>query len=182
MKVIKHSDEIITVEDFWNNSKCEEYILASEKIGYGPALINTQFGQQRVNHIRNNERVIHDNLDLANSIWQDLKSIAPKQFGNHESIGLNERFRFYKYQIGQQFKKHRDQSFIRNQHEASYFTFMIYLNDNFEGGSTSFEDLKITPKQGMALIFYHPILHSGGAVTKGIKYILRTDIMFKLNH
>jgi hypothetical protein len=182
MKVTKHSYEIITIEDFWSKSKCKDYIQESEKIGYSPALINTQFGQRRVNHVRNNDRVIHDNLELANSIWQDLKPIAPKQFGNHESIGLNERFRFYKYEVGQQFKRHRDQSFIRNQNEASYFTFMIYLNDNFEGGSTSFEDLKIKTKEGMALIFYHLLLHSGDAVMKGIKYILRTDIMFKLIH
>lgn len=63
-------------------------------------------------------------------------------------IGLNELFRFYRYEPGQQFRKHRDQSYIRNSKEASYFTFMIYLNDDFKGGTTTFNDITIQPKQG----------------------------------
>ena len=89
-------------------------------------------------------------------------------------------FRFYKYQPGEQFKKHRDQSFIRNEIEASYFTFMIYLNDNYDGGETTFNHLTIHPKQGMGLIFQHDLEHEGAPVIKGIKYVLRTDIMYRL--
>jgi len=31
----------------------------------------------------------------------------------------------------------------------------------------------------MALIFRHKILHAGSAVTRGRKYVLRSDVMFR---
>ena len=69
-----------------------------------------------------------------------------------------------------------------------FFTFMVYLNENFEGGTTSFTIdqssvstggvVGVTPKTGIALLFHHPILHRGDPVTAGRKYVLRTDVMY----
>ena len=58
---------------------------------------------------------------------------------------------------------------------------MIYLNDDFEGGETSFDTISIKGEKGMMLIFLHSLSHEGKEVTKGIKYVLRTDIMYRLN-
>ena len=58
---------------------------------------------------------------------------------------------------------------------------MIYLNDTYLGGATTFDKVVIQPKQGTALIFQHDLEHEGTAVDKGIKYVLRTDIMFRLS-
>lgn len=55
---------------------------------------------------------------------------------------------------------------------------MIYLNDAYEGGSTRFEELEVEGKQGMALVFEHEQLHEGAEVTAGIKYVLRSDVMY----
>lgn len=33
----------------------------------------------------------------------------------------------------------------------------------------------------MALLFQHPIMHRGDPVTKGRKYVLRTDVMYRRN-
>ncbi|MDF1697684.1 MAG: 2OG-Fe(II) oxygenase [Saprospiraceae bacterium] len=173
-------ESILTIEDFWTTEKCDAFIAMGERIGYSEALVQTDLGPRRIDHIRNNLRIIYDNEELANDLWEDLKNIAPKKVGNSISIGLNERFRFYKYTVGQSFKRHRDQSYIRNEKECSYYTFMIYLNDDYEGGATSFYNLSIQPKKGMALIFYHPLDHEGGKIHKGVKYILRTDIMYRL--
>jgi len=57
---------------------------------------------------------------------------------------------------------------------------MIYLNDNYEGGETTFNDLTIRPQQGMALVFLHDLEHEGSVVRQGVKYVLRSDIMFRL--
>ena len=57
---------------------------------------------------------------------------------------------------------------------------MIYLNDNFKGGETRFNNLIVAPKKGSALVFYHYLEHEGAEVLQGIKYVLRTDIMFHL--
>lgn len=81
-----------------------------------------------------------------------------------------------------------DGYFERDNGERSFFTFMVYLNEDFEGGRTSFADfsspkrrydgVSIIPRKGMALLFHHPIMHRGDPVTKGRKYVLRSDVMF----
>jgi prolyl 4-hydroxylase len=179
MKLNNITKEIFTIDDFWSIQKCNDYIKNGELIGYEPATVTTDKGTKRLEEFRNNDRIIYKDFALANEIWKELEPFALLQIGNSKAIGLNELFRFYKYQIGQQFKKHRDQSFIRNEFECSYFTFMIYLNDNYEGGETTFNHLLIKPKQGMALLFLHDLEHEGTSVTNGIKYVLRTDVMYR---
>lgn len=39
--------------------------------------------------------------------------------------------------------------------------------------------VSLQPKAGMAICFYHNILHQGGNVTSGQKYIMRTDVLFE---
>jgi hypothetical protein len=34
----------------------------------------------------------------------------------------------------------------------------------------------------MALIFYHKLYHEGSEVLTGIKYVLRTDVMYRLEN
>jgi predicted 2-oxoglutarate/Fe(II)-dependent dioxygenase YbiX len=55
-----------------------------------------------------------------------------------------------------------------------YFTVLCYLNEDFEGGQTSFPSLawRITPKTGTAVIFPSTYLHRGEPVLTGQKYIL----------
>ncbi|WP_315705976.1 MULTISPECIES: hypothetical protein [unclassified Bradyrhizobium] len=45
-------------------------------------------------------------------------------------------------------------------------------------GSASTSNV-ITPEQGMALLFHHPIMHRGDPVTRGRKYVLRSDVMYR---
>jgi len=174
------TNNIFIVEDFWTSEECDKFIAESEVIGYEPATIETDRGQKVVEAVRNNNRVLYKNHELAETLWLQLKPVAPQRIGNSNAVGLNELFRFYKYQPGQEFKRHRDQSYIRSNGEASYYTFMIYLNQDYEGGETTFGDLSIQPKQGTALVFLHNLEHEGTPVKSGIKYVLRTDIMFRL--
>lgn len=180
MKTVVLSKDIILIENFWSVEKCDEYIAKSESTGYQAATVQTETGPRVVDHIRNNNRVLFKDFALAKELWNDLAPRVPKSIGESESIGLNELFRFYRYEPGQQFRKHRDQSYIRNSREASYYTFMIYLNDGFKGGETKFNNVVVSPTKGAALVFYHSLEHEGAEVTDGIKYVLRTDIMFRL--
>ena len=89
--------------------------------------------------------------------------------------------RIYKYALGQQFKMHRDGSYIRNEKEKSFYTFMIYLNDDFEGGETEFENLfTVAPKKGTALVFSPPFKTRRKNTDQWLEICLRTDIMYSI--
>lgn len=131
--------------------------------------------------VRNNDRILYTDESLAKELFQRAKPFLINEVGIYEVNGLNEMFRFYKYSPGQRFKMHRDGSYKRNEREESFFTFLIYLNEEFEGGATEFEDLfTIQPKTGDLLVFYHPYRHEGRVIESGYKYALRSDIMYRM--
>ena len=72
-----------------------------------------------------------------------------------------------------------------------------YLNDQFDGGATTFfipsaadggggggglEAWGVQPQMGAALCFPQAncasLLHEGSAVTRGAKYVIRTDVLY----
>jgi predicted 2-oxoglutarate/Fe(II)-dependent dioxygenase YbiX len=97
------------------------------------------------------------------------------------AVGANERLRCYRYQPGQYFAPHFDGAFVRSRGERSLLTFMVYLNAVEGGGATRFPDHEVafTPRPGAALLFNHMLLHEGAPVTAGVKYAVRSDVMFR---
>ena len=179
MKFQKIANEVFIVDQFMTAQECADWITFSEAQGYEEAKIS--IGRQQVinKNIRNNERFIYDSEELAISLWERVKSFVPQELEYGTAIGLNERFRFYKYFPGQQFRPHQDGSYIRSIMEWSSYTFMIYLNEEMEGGATKFIKCNVKPETGKALIFKHELLHEGRPVLDGIKYVLRTDVMYR---
>ncbi|MEM7103412.1 MAG: 2OG-Fe(II) oxygenase [Bacteroidota bacterium] len=175
------TDKIFLVRHFLSSKECDDFVNMSEQRGYEKAKVNTERGAQVLDSVRNNERLLYRDVSLAENIWQKAKPYIPSAFGECKAIGLNELFRFYKYEVGHRFKGHIDGSYRRNAMELSFFTFMVYLNDDFEGGETNFREHSIKPEKGMLLIFLHQLFHEGAAVTQGIKYVLRTDVMYRFD-
>jgi hypothetical protein len=172
------SDDIFTVEGFCTAAECDDYIRLSESLGFGDAPINGLGGPVIAKDVRNNSRVMLDDPGLAQAIWERVRQFVPDTLKGYRARGVNERFRFYRYDLGQTFRWHRDGSFRRPDGEKSRLTLMVYLNDDFEGGETRFEDTMIRPVKGMALVFVHHLLHEGAEVIRGRKYVLRTDVMY----
>jgi len=115
-------------------------------------------------------------------------------------VGLNPCWRICKYEVAGHFAPHYDGPYIESSEKRSLKTLNMYLNGGFEGGTTNFisdsqslykdesgkyraeEDnvlFKIVPETGLALIFNHRILHEGEALRSGVKYLMRSDIMFE---
>eukprot|EP01059_Diplonema_ambulator_P000331 TRINITY_DN10270_c0_g2_i1.p1 TRINITY_DN10270_c0_g2~~TRINITY_DN10270_c0_g2_i1.p1 ORF type:complete len:288 (+),score=96.68 TRINITY_DN10270_c0_g2_i1:34-864(+) len=101
---------------------------------------------------------------------------------------LNPSLRICKYHPGGLFKPHYDGIFLRQLGFRSLWTFMVYLNDGFEGGATNFlagpfdegtvlASLRVQP--GTLICFPVHLYHEGLPLTSGEKYILRSDLMFK---
>jgi len=71
-------------------------------------------------------------------------------------------------------------------------TFLIYLNDDFIGGGTTFyapssvngvlDCRALRPVTGSALVFPHgassAALHEGSGVARGTKYVIRTEVLY----
>ena len=166
------------VPDLLTAEECQELIAWTEALGYEAAPITTDRGFLMRPDIRNNTRVIVDDVDRAKWLWERLRPHAPAVFAGHEAVGLNERFRFYRYDPGERFAPHRDGAFKRANGEQSRLTFMVYLNGEFVGGETNFDDTSITPQTGLGLLFDHRLTHEGAAVVRGRKYVLRSDVMY----
>lgn len=102
--------------------------------------------------------------------------------------------RIVRYEEGQFLKPHRDNPHPTPYHlnkmhggKESYYhdgknkllTFIIYLNDDYEGGELHFNEIgrSIKPKAGDLLAFPPLALHEGKTVTKGTKYILISSVL-----
>jgi hypothetical protein len=186
MTVHRHFDEYVyEVTDFLPAERCDALIAEAEAKEFDGATINTREGHVRNEMWRNNDRVISDDKALAAEMWALARPYARPEFKNRSVVGFNERMRFYRYDVGQQFDWHQDGYYERENGERSQFTFMVYLNDDFKGGGTSFDansniiaPFVVRPKKGAALFFYHHLNHRGDAVAEGRKYVLRTDVMY----
>ena len=177
---ILHTDAFL-IPHFLTVEECQQYIAMSEEMGYEEAEVT--IGEQKsamMKGVRNNYRLILKDFDLANLLYERAKSCLPAQIGLYELVGFNEQFRFYRYDHGERFNKHRDGHFVRNGQEESFLTFLIYLNEGFEGGETAFDDFVVKPQTGYALCFVHELKHTGTLVHQGRKYVLRTDVMYHL--
>jgi len=175
------------------DEECDNYIKLTETMGYELAKITTSWGMITAENVRNNTRVMwQTESDVWQPIWNRVQHFIPPKvnlYGKQwTAYGLNERFRFYRYNPGESFKPHYDGCFPRNRNDMSMSSFIIYLNDNFVGGETTFfirgKEVKVQPKKGSVLIFWHgdcpsSFLHEGSVLSQGTKYVLRTDVMYQ---
>ena len=99
---------------------------------------------------------------------------------------LNERLSFLRYESGHYFRPHCDGQLRLPDGRCARVTLQIYLGGGeVEGGATRIigkDDryVDIEPKRGRVLIFQQrDLYHSGEDVTKGVKYALRSDFMFR---
>jgi hypothetical protein len=179
--------DIFTLANFLSPEECDAEIAHAENLGEAP--VTTMRGPVINKDWRNNERVMSDDPPRAARLWERLSPYMPSPFQKKwQPKDLNERLRYYRYDPGQLFDWHGDGYYSRSENERSFFTFMVYLNDDFEGGETLFNDerpaysklglFRVKPEKGMALVFWHPVFHRGDEVTRGRKYVLRTDVMY----
>ena len=164
--------------------RCKQLIEMSESVGYEAAPVTTKDGPVMMPDYRSNERVIHFSKELAEEIYNLLEDEFPSiQWLKHTS--LNEMFRFYKYQEGHFFNQHRDGAYVDSKGQSSKVTLLIYLNEGYEGGETAYVNdnrqwINVKPETGKIFMFHHKVLHRSNVLSKGTKYVIRTDVMYKI--
>lgn len=153
-------------------NECQRLIEITESLGY---LKDAAVSLPRdVRHNDNITWVVDKATDAI--IWnrcQHLFSDEKQIFGGKKPLGINARFRFYRYQSGDFFKTHTDGSWPGSRvingelvtdaypDRWSQMTFLIFLTDDFEGGNTQFIVNKNHPE--------HPVTHMDDATTVGIR-------------
>lgn len=179
------------IKNFLTPKECSEFIEKAVKIGFDLA------SHDYPPSYRNNERIIMDDEELAEKMTKKLKPMLDSlNLVEFEKDGLecelksvNSRFRLCRYQEGQEFRIHQDGVHYKSKFVKSILTFMIYLNEEFDNGHTIFfksgpssnppEEMgKYKPQCGDLIVFDHELWHSGEIVNNGIKYVMRSDIIY----
>ncbi|SGY33650.1 BQ5605_C002g01520 [Microbotryum silenes-dioicae] len=150
---------------------------------------------------RTNDRYSKDDPDLAHNLWTrtGLKEICQKEIASSRPayipMGLSSNIRVYKYGPDAEFGPHYDDDSIDSRTGwRSEWTLLVYLSgqeDGVVGGETTFypspsrkgngQELKVGLKRGRALLHKHGrdcMLHSGLKVQQGVKWVLRSDVLF----
>jgi predicted 2-oxoglutarate/Fe(II)-dependent dioxygenase YbiX len=172
------SPSVFTISDFLSGSECDELIAIAEHRQFTSAGVRTAAGEKAMPMIRNNERTMVEHSEWVQTLWQRLAGQPLPALENQNPCGLPRDLRFYKYTEGQRFKMHKDGPWMEDG-LRSRLTILVYLNDGFEGGLTQFKEFAVTPVRGEALLFVHEKWHEGAAVTSGVKYVLRSDVMYR---
>ena len=172
------------VEEALSPELCDAIVARIEAEAPALATINVPGGPVIDTRVRNNERVIFDDVALAADLFARTRAFLPAELAGGTLVGYNERFRGYRYRDGQRFAPHFDGAYWRPEtergREGSELTALFYVNEGFGGGETRLIDYEATivPKRGSLLLFQHAMLHEGCPVTSGTKYVLRSDAMF----
>lgn len=178
---LDHTQPLVwAVDGVLSPAECAAQIARIDALGPTDAPVTTSSGPVMRPDIRNNRRVVLDDAPLAQLLYDRLGDAIPATLANARKVGANERFRCYRYDPGQRFAPHFDGHYARSDRERSHLTLMIYLNDDFTGGQTMFHhfDTAAQPRTGSALLFQHHLLHEGCLIERGVKYVLRSDVMY----
>jgi hypothetical protein len=170
-----------TVDDVYGPEECAAFRARIEAAEPSLATNNPLY--------RDQDRVIFDDPEVAADLFARLRAHLPARIGDLELDGLNERLRCYRYQPGQRFDPHMDHWYQPDPTRITLLTVLVYFNgpdsdplDRFEGGETRFmEQLEetVVPRAGLAAVFQHKIRHEGCQVRSGVKYALRSDVIYR---
>ena len=186
--------DFLIVDQFLREEQCNSLIAISEAIGYKEADISFPEGGKMIKEYRNNFRVLYSDENFREELEKTIIRYAPKKLSiiqeggtvkEVEFLKLSGNFRFNKYLPGQKFKKHRDGN-KEEEGGVSRITVLIYLNSvgDKSGGGTNICDFSlggnriVQPSAGRLLLFDHSLMHIGEELLDGVKYVLRSDLIY----
>ncbi|KAJ7109255.1 hypothetical protein C8R44DRAFT_802027 [Mycena epipterygia] len=181
-------NQIIVIDDIFSPAECKSFVKFIDSL---PLELTPP--KKRGEAERHNHRYSISSVDFAKRlhavIAPHLPLFLPKAGAAREAHSFNSNIRVYKYTPQQHFGPHYDDD-CRDQMTGakSEWTLLLYLTgaeDGVEGGETLFYQSKDVIKppltRGTALLHRHGqecMLHEGSPVMRGVKYVLRSDVMF----
>ncbi|KAJ7621366.1 hypothetical protein FB45DRAFT_839261 [Roridomyces roridus] len=199
------------INDVFEPSECKALIDAAEAVGMLPDEPTAGSATQLASVLAHNFIWLAD-AEFHATMYSRVVDLLPQTIKGGAVRGINTRFRLYRYRPGALYRPHIDgawpssaldesttpSSYIYDSDPAVYsrLTFLIYLNDDFDGGCTTFflpaaeqgvlEARPVKPRTGTVCVFPHgaargSLLHEGSGVTEGAKYVIRTEVLYEVD-
>ena len=157
-------------------SVCSDYIEEGHRLGW----FLSDIGQLNPLYSRKQANV---KIDMG-ALFQGIQSAAPARLDGMELVSLvKQRTSCVMYAEGEYFGVHEDSPFVEEDGRGiTKLSTVLYLNDDFSGGETVFPDLQleIVPESGKALLFAPELRHMSKPVLRGIKYIVRSEVLYRI--
>ncbi|KAK1466499.1 prolyl 4-hydroxylase [Colletotrichum cuscutae] len=194
------------LKDVLSVDECKAIITAGETVNFLPDAPLREDGD--ISILAHNFYWVVDTA-FHDALWSRVSSFVPQSVDRRKVRGLNRRFRVYRYVPGAEYRAHidgawppsgilPDDTYVydaspEDKKQSSLFTFLIYLNDEFEGGETTYflpaaregtlNAYPVRPVMGGVAVFPHgdakgAPLHEGTGVRKGAKYVIRTEVEY----
>ncbi|KAL9938944.1 hypothetical protein V8E36_001757 [Tilletia maclaganii] len=213
------------LRDVLTPDECGRIVGAAEGIGFAPDAPVRPGGGAGAGADAENSVLAHNfywvvDEGFCGTLWGRVAPFVPGRVGGRKVRGLNRRFRVYRYVPGAEYRAHIDGAWppsgINPEDDDSYqydasppgarqsslFTFLVYLNDEFAGGETTFflpssregvlNAYPVRPIQGSVVMFPNgetegSLLHEGTGVMMRMggrptaKYVIRTDVEYDVD-
>ena len=159
VRLNSNQSEIFTIDDFLSEEECVQ-ILKLIKGNLEPSRV---FAKEQINEARTSRTCFFKDKDKTQVFIRFIEDRVSKIMGIHPSYMEGAQAQYYGK--GQEYQPHADyfskgtDEYEENLKEGMpgqrTWTFMVYLNDDFEGGQTYFPqtNIEIKPKRGMALLW-----------------------------
>lgn len=200
--LLQHSFELHNV---LSRAECNAIVSLSDAIGFQRPKCGGGIGSKEASPPP--DRLVWvTNQDWCDRVYKRMEACLPARIAGRKPVGINPRWRLYRYEPGFALDRHQDRSFkasgideagelrydVLRDGSESLLTLLIYLNEGMEGGGTMLyerDDMtsalqEVSPRPGAALLFPHgrdnpeSVWHAGMPVIGGRKYIIRTDVIY----
>lgn len=193
---------LLTITRFLFPYECHAFIRWGESCGFEQC----DFPPTKESAHRKQGRLSFEDTDnfISGAIFSRVLAFLPPVIDGAQPFSCSRNIRMYKYQTGDSFGRHIDESSQDIETGAvSKLTLLLYLNGAFEegeegeeggesliGGETKFYKtlttseplITIAPVKGTLLLHGHGrhcLIHEAATVVRGCKYVLRTDVMYR---
>lgn len=203
------------LKDVLTSEECDRIISAAESLGFTPDAPIRAPGEES-SILAHNFYWIVDTAFSAR-LWERVERFVPANVHGKQVRGINRRFRVYRYVPGAEYRAHIDGAWPPSsidpstdryiydasppeKKQTSLFTFLVYLNDEFDAGETTFflpsaregtmNAYPVKPIKGSVAMFPHgetegSLLHEGTGVrhstVPSAKYVIRTDVLYDVS-
>ncbi|KAJ3356997.1 hypothetical protein HDU83_009167 [Entophlyctis luteolus] len=217
--------ETFLIKNLLSLSECQQILTAAESVGFTPdePVVDTASNRSTLAHnvIWLIDKLLAKKIEerawsfLPKTMCDDGDMLpgmsnAGSSLGVRVLDGINRRWRIYRYVPGAIYRPHIDGGWPKSEYNEdtqeysfdassgsvwSRLTFLIYLNEGFKGGETTYfvpsqepigvmDAKSVIPRAGCAMVFPHGnvqgnLLHEGSAVLEGVKYIARTEVLYR---